>query len=145
MPFYLSLKPQETEITLPAVWIEKIQEAQSRAHEVLKSYPGLKYVGIFYKDDITPPRLISNVIQKQYKQYTWTQYKMFERFNRIDKFFVLNGDHYIKLKECETENQTTCINIKVTIDEKNEIFEIAKNKKLTVSDYIRNLIKNDKI
>lgn len=98
MPFYLSLKPQNTEIKLPVNNFDKIHEAEQKADEILQNCKGLHFVGIFFYDENTPPRLITNLIQKGYKLYTWTQYKLFDRTNRILSFFVLNGEHYIKLK-----------------------------------------------
>lgn len=98
MPFYLSLKPQKTEIQLPEYEFEKMYDAENKGYEILQNCKGLHFVGIFFKDENTPSRLITNLIQKGYKLYSWTQYKYFDKFNKIDNFFVLNGDHYIKLK-----------------------------------------------
>lgn len=97
MPFTLSLKPQQTEVVLPKYEYNNIHQAESKADEILKTFPGLCYVGIFFSDDNTPTRLITNIIQRGYKQVSWSQYKMFDRFNRIKSYFVLNGNHYVKL------------------------------------------------
>ena len=144
MPFYLSLKPQETNIKLPEYEYEKTQDAESKANEILYNCPGLHFVAVMFKDEHTPARLISNVIQKGYVKYNWTQYKMFDRFNRVIEFFVLNGEHYIKLKDYTHENVNTTISFRVTRNEKKAILQIAKRKKMTVSQYIQNLIANDK-
>lgn len=98
MPFYLSLKPQNTEVVLPEYKFAKIYEAEEKADEILKTYKGLYFVAILFADENTPYRLITNILQKGYKLYSWTQFQYFDRFNKIDKFFVLNGEHYIKLK-----------------------------------------------
>jgi hypothetical protein len=98
MPFYLSLKPQNTEIQLPENQYEKMYDAEAKGYEILQNCKGLHFVAIFFKDEHTPPRLITNLIQKGFKLYSWTQFKMFDKSNRIDTFFVLNGEHYIKLK-----------------------------------------------
>lgn len=98
MPFTLSLKPQQTEVILPAYTFVSIHEAEHKADEILKAYPGLYFVAIFFSDEHTPSRLITNIVQKGYKRVTWTQYKYFDRFNKISAFFVLNGEHYVKLK-----------------------------------------------
>lgn len=98
MPFYLSIKPQVIEVKIPDYQYEKMHEAEAKADEILKTVPGLHFIGVFFTDENTPPRLITNLIQRGYKLYSWTQYKYFDRFNKISSFFVLNGDHYIKLK-----------------------------------------------
>jgi hypothetical protein len=97
MPFTLSLKPQQTEVILPAYQFKTIYEAENKADEILKTYSGLYYVGVFFSDEHTPTRLITNIVQRGYKQVSWTQYKYFDRFNRIKNYFVLNGNHYVKL------------------------------------------------
>lgn len=144
MPFYLSIKPQESNIKLPWVEYDKIHEAETKATEILTNCPGLYFIAILFQDENTPSRLISNVIQKGFSRYSWTQYKLFERSNRINSFFVLNGDHYIKLNPYVYDDTHTTISIKCTKNEKDAIFATAKSKKMTVSDYIRNLIKKDK-
>jgi hypothetical protein len=98
MPFILSLKPQETEIVLPPTNFDKFDHAETIARDILHNYPGLYFVGIYFYDDETPNRLVTNLIQNGYSLYTWTQYKYFDKINRIKDFFVLNGNHYIKLK-----------------------------------------------
>ena len=62
----------------------------------MKTYAGLYYVGVFFSDEHTPTRLITNIVQRGYKQVSWTQYKYFDRLNRIKSYFVLNGNHYVK-------------------------------------------------
>ena len=99
MPFFLSLKPQETNINLPKHEFNKMHEAEAAADQLLKDCPGLLFVGVFFADDNTPPRLITNLVQKGFRLYSWTQFKYFDRFNKIAAYFVLNGDHYIKLKK----------------------------------------------
>lgn len=98
MPFILSLRPQQTEVKLPNVHFEKFDQAEQQAKDILYQYPGLYFVGIYFFDDETPNRLISNLIQTGYTMYTWTQYKYFDKINRIRDYFVLNGNHFIKLK-----------------------------------------------
>lgn len=98
MPFTISLKPQETSVILPKYEFNNMHEAESKADEILKTLPGVYFVGIYFSDEHTPTRLITNIIQTGYKQVTWSQYKYFDRYNRINKFFVLNGNHYVKLK-----------------------------------------------
>jgi hypothetical protein len=97
MPFTLSLKPQQTEVILPRYEFNNMHDAESKADEILKTFPGLYFVAIFFSDEHTPNRLITNVIQRGYKHVSWSQYKMFDRYNRIKAFFVLNGNHYVKL------------------------------------------------
>ena len=97
MPFTISLKPQQTEVILPKYEFNNMHDAENKADEILKTFSGLYFVAIFFSDEHTPTRLITNVIQRGYKQVTWSQYKMFDRFNRIKAFFVLNGNHYVKL------------------------------------------------
>ena len=97
MPFTLSLKPQQTEVILPAYQFKTIYEAENKADEILKTYAGLYYVGVFFSDEHTPTRLITNIVQRGYKQVSWTQYKYFDRLNKIKSYFVLNGNHYVKL------------------------------------------------
>lgn len=99
MPFYLSIKPQESNIKLPEVEYDKMYEAETKASEILSNCPGLHFIAIMFKDENTPSRLISNLIQKGYGLYSWTQYKYFDKIRRIDSFFVLNGEHYIKLRK----------------------------------------------
>ena len=98
MPFYLSLKPQNTEIKLQENNFDKMHDAERKADEILYNCPGLHFVAVFFYDEHTPPRLITNLIQRGFKLYSWTQFKMFDRTGRISSYFVLNGEHYIKLK-----------------------------------------------
>jgi len=98
MPFFLSIKPQNTEVILPEHNFEKMHEAEAVAHNILNDCKGLHFVAVIFHDEHTPPRLITNLIQRGFKLYSWTQFKYFDRMNKISAFFVLNGEHYIKLK-----------------------------------------------
>jgi hypothetical protein len=98
MPFILSLKPQQTEVIISENNYEKFEQAEIMARDILYQYPGLYFVGIYFFDDETPTRLISNLVQTGYNLYSWNQYKYFDKINRIKDYFVLNGNHFIKLK-----------------------------------------------
>lgn len=98
MPFTLSLKPQQTEVVLPRYEFTALDDAVKKSEEILKHFPGLYYVGILFFDEITPDRLITNILQKGFMSVTWTQYKMHDRAGRIKDYFILNGYNYVKLK-----------------------------------------------
>lgn len=98
MPFFISIRPQQTEVKIPYTEYEKFDQAENEAKNVLNKYAGLYFVGVYFHDEETPARCISNLIQNGFSLYSWTQYKYFDKMNKIRDFFVLNGNHYIKLK-----------------------------------------------